>query len=59
MVKSGTRSWIENSDVLSLFPTLVWKIQFRAEVREAIETGVPGLLHTLRQGLPELRTGEA
>ena len=59
MAISGTRSWIENSDVLSLFPTLVWKIQLRAEVHEAIDASVLGLLQTLRQGLPELKTGEA
>lgn len=52
-------AWIENADVLSLFPTLVWKIQLRAEVHDAIDAGVLGLLHSLRQGLPELKTGEA
>jgi uncharacterized protein (TIGR02466 family) len=52
-------AWIENSDVLSLFPTLVWKIQLRAEVHDAIDAGVLRLLHSLRQGLPELKTGEA
>jgi len=55
----GKRAWIESSDVLSLFPTLVWKIQLRAEVHEPIDASVLGLLHSLRQGLPELRTGEA
>ena len=59
MAISGTRSWIENSDVLSLFPTLVWKIQLRAEVHEPIDASALGLLHSLRQGLPELKTGEA
>jgi uncharacterized protein (TIGR02466 family) len=59
MVISGKQSWIENSDVVSLFPTLVWKIQLRADVREAIDASLFALLHSLRQGLPELRTGEA
>lgn len=59
MAISGMRSWIENSDVLSLFPTLVWKIQLRAEVHQPIDANVLGLLHSLRQGLPELKTGEA
>lgn len=52
-------AWIENSDVLSLFPTLVWKIQLRAEVRDAIDASVLRLLHSLRHGLPELKSGEA
>jgi uncharacterized protein (TIGR02466 family) len=59
MANSGKHSWIEASDVVSLFPTLVWKIQLRAEVHEPIDAAALGLLHSLRQGLPELKTGEA
>ncbi len=51
MVISGKHSWIESSDVLSLFPTLVWKIQLPAEVHERIDASALGLLHSLRQGL--------
>ena len=56
---SGKHSWIENSDVVSLFPTLVWKIQVRAEVHEPIDAAALGLLCSLRQGQPELKSGEA
>jgi len=59
MAISGKHSWIENSDVVSLFPTLVWKMQLRAEVYEPIDAGALGLLRSLRQGLPELKPGEA
>src|SRR3990172_3763088 len=59
MAISDKRSWIEGSDVVSLFPTLVWKIQLRAEVHEPIDASALGLLHALRQGLPELKAGEA
>src|SRR5436190_16392287 len=59
MATSGKHSWIEESDVFSLFPTLVWKTQLRAEVHGAIDASVLGLLCSLRQGLPELKTGEA
>ena len=59
MATSGKHSWIEDSDVFSLFPTLVWKTQLRAEVHEAIDASVLGLLRSLRQGLPELKSGEA
>ncbi len=59
MTTSRTRSWIESSDVVSLFPTLVWKIQLRAEVHDAIDASVLGSLHSLRQGLLELKAGEA
>jgi len=59
MAISGKHSWIEGSDVVSLFPTLVWKIQLRAEVHGPIDASALGLLRSLRQGLPELKTGEA
>ena len=59
MAISGKHSWIETSDVVSMFPTLVWKIQLRAELHETIDASVLGLLHSLRQGLPALNTGEA
>ncbi len=59
MATSGKQSWIEDSDVFSLFPTLVWKTQLRAEVHEAIDASALGLLRSLRQGLPELKAGEA
>ena len=59
MANSGKGSWIENSDVVSLFPTLVWKIQLRAEVHEPIDASALELLRSLRQGQPELKSGEA
>ena len=59
MAISGKHSWIENSDVFSLFPSLVWKTQLRAEVHKPIDASALGLLHSLRQGLPELKIGEA
>ena len=59
MAISGKHSWIKNSDVFSLFPTLAWKIQLRAEVHEPIDASALGLLDSLRQGLPALKTGEA
>ena len=59
MAISGKHSWIENSDVFSLFPSLVWKTQLRAEVHEPIDASALGLLHALRQGLPVLQAGEA
>ena len=59
MARSDKHPWIESSDVLSLFPTLVWKIQLGAEVHERIDASALGLLHSLRQGLSELKSGEA
>ena len=59
MSTTGKHSWIENSDVFSLFPSLVWKTQLRADVHQPIDASALGLLRSLRQGLPELKTGEA
>ncbi|MGH7909488.1 MAG: 2OG-Fe(II) oxygenase family protein [Thermodesulfobacteriota bacterium] len=59
MAISGKHSRSEDSDVFSLFSSLVYKTQLRAEVHQSIDASVLGLLHSLRQGLPELETGEA
>lgn len=59
MAISGKHSWIESSDVVSLFPTMVWKIQLRAEVHESIDASVLGLLDSMRQGRPALEPGDA
>lgn len=59
MATSGRQSWIESSDVFALFPTMVWKMQIRSGVHEAIDTSVLVLLRSLRQGLPDLENGEA
>lgn len=59
MARPGKHSWPQDSDVLSLFPTLAWKIRLRAVQREAIDASVLGLLQLLRRGSPELPEGEA
>jgi uncharacterized protein (TIGR02466 family) len=52
-------SWIENSDVLSLFPTLVWQLQLKAERHEPIDAAILGALRDLRRSSPTLAPGEA
>ena len=59
MAISGKHSWIQSSDVLSLFATQIWKIQLRAEAHEPIDASVLGLVQSMRQGQPELKSGEA
>jgi uncharacterized protein (TIGR02466 family) len=53
--KSG---WIEASDVVPMFPTLVWKVSLRAESRDAIAADVLALLAELRRNLPPLELGQ-
>lgn len=51
-------SWIEASDVIPMFPTLVWKIQVRAELHEAIDAKIVPVLESMRRGLPKLDRGQ-
>ena len=50
---------IASSDVIPMFPTLVWKMQLEPEVSEAINRQVLGKLGELRRDAPELKPGEA
>ena len=54
MVKESS-SWLETSDVIPMFPTLVWKILLKAELRDAIDAKVLATLEGLRRDLPTLK----
>ncbi len=56
MVKES-EPWIEASDVIPTFPTLVWKVQLNAELRDAIDAKVLAMLERMRRDLPELVAG--
>lgn len=51
--------WIESSDVIPMFPTLVWKIRLKAAVRQTIEEKVLQALETMRRDLPPLEPGSS
>jgi len=50
--------WIEASDVIPMFPTLVWKVLLKAEVRDSIEVKVLAALERMRRDLPKLEPGQ-
>ena len=50
--------WLEASDVIPMFPTLVWKILLKAELRDAIDPKLLATLETLRRDLPTLEAGQ-
>jgi uncharacterized protein (TIGR02466 family) len=50
--------WNEASEVIPMFPTLVWKIEIDAQLREAIGTRVLSALGRARQDLPPLAPGQ-
>ena len=47
-----------SSDVISMFPTLVWRVELDDPVRETIETKSVAALARLRRNLPPLERGE-
>ena len=51
-------SWIESSDVLSIFPTLVWKVELTSEAQKAVNTKIIGVLKSMRPLSPDLVSGE-
>ena len=51
-------SWFEASDVTPMFPTLVWTLQLKAELREAMEARTLGALEGIRRDLPRLAPGQ-
>ena len=56
MSKESDR-WIEASDVVPMFPTLLWKIQLRAELRDAMDARILATIKNMRRGLPEPEPG--
>ena len=50
--------WIEASDVVSMFPTLVWKLQLAPALSETIDGKMLAALEAQRRGLPALETGQ-
>lgn len=55
---SRTNPWFESSDVLPMFPTLVWKSLVRADVRERMNARIFSALDKIRGGTPPLAPGE-
>jgi uncharacterized protein (TIGR02466 family) len=50
--------WIEASDVIPMFPTLVWKIQVSRELQEAMDAKILDALESMRVKLPPLAPGQ-
>ena len=46
--------WFEASEVIPMFPTLVWKLQLKADVRESMEARILAALAGIRRDLPRL-----
>ena len=53
----GSERWVEASDVIPMFPTLVWKIALKAPLRDAIEADILLALESIPRALPKLEPG--
>lgn len=53
----NSRRWMEASDVIPMFPSLVWKIQVEPRLRDALRATILAALAGMRAGLPPLAAG--
>jgi uncharacterized protein (TIGR02466 family) len=49
---------MESSDVIPMFPSLVWKLQLEAQVRDALRAKLLAAIAEMRAGLAPLKHGE-
>lgn len=50
--------WLKTSDVVPMFPTLVWKFQIKRDFRQAMDADILNALAAIRGKLPLLAPGE-
>lgn len=53
-----SRRWNEASDVIPMFPTLVWKVELEAELSEMIDAKACAALSHMRRALPPVAPGQ-
>jgi uncharacterized protein (TIGR02466 family) len=58
MAKNGHHPWLESSDVVSMFPSLVWKLQLEAGLRDSLGERILAAMAEMRSGLAPLAPGE-
>ena len=51
------KRWMEASDVIAMFPSLVWKIQLESGLRDALNASIEAALREIRRELPLLAAG--
>lgn len=52
-------NWIEDSDVLSIFPTFVWTVQSTSEFHDRLQTRVLNVLNRMNPDLADIPAGES
>jgi uncharacterized protein (TIGR02466 family) len=56
-VTQERKRWIEASKIISMFPSMVWKFQLEAGLRDALNANIEAALADLRRALPPLEGG--
>jgi len=51
--------WMEDSDVLSIFPTCVWKIQLTSAFRQRVNSPILEVINQINPDLAEIPPGES
>ncbi len=54
---SKNDKWMEASEVLSIFPTFVWKIQLMSEFRRRANSNILQVINQIKPGLAEIPPG--
>jgi uncharacterized protein (TIGR02466 family) len=57
-MNEDTTRWAHRSDVIPMFPTLVWKVELEAQLREAISARALPALSSMRSEYPPLSSGQ-
>ena len=50
--------WMEDSDVLSIFPTCIWKIQLTSTFRQRVNSQILEVINQINPDLAEIQPGE-
>lgn len=57
-MEKNSRQWSESSEVISMFPSLVWKTQLEPGLRDAARERILAALADLRRDAPPLKAGQ-
>jgi len=57
-VMQQDKHWMEASEVIPMFPSLVWKIQLEASLRDSLNSSIVAALAQMRRELPPLEPGQ-
>ena len=54
---SEKNQWMEASEILSIFPTFIWKIQLTSEIRQRVNSNILQVIDQIKPDLAEIPPG--